>query len=293
MVNHEGFVEMTEGRIHYRIKGESGPPVVLLHGGGVDNGEWIWRWLAADLAANYRVYVPDHPKHGHSWPWRARADQQGQEDVLARLLDRWGLETVTLIGLSLGSTTAIGYALRHPQRVRSLVLTASGGIQDRVARHKVAYLALRTPMSWSMSRVMSPTSLRRWVRSAVRFADYVPEGDIDALADLAAEELDRKKSHKGHMFSDWNRFEIGPRRMRVDFRSRMSEITCPVLFVHGELDEAVPLPYPREAAAIAPQGRLEVIKGAGHFVPVERPREYADVVRAFLGRTIGPATTER
>ncbi|QVQ53627.1 alpha/beta hydrolase [Spiractinospora alimapuensis] len=284
---------MSEGRIHYRIQGESGSPVVLLHGAGIDNGAWIWRWLAPELAATHRVYVPDHPKHGQSWPWRARADQRGQEEVLARLLDHWELERATLVGLSLGSTTAIGYTLRHPDRVRSLVLTSCGGIQDRVPRHGLSYLALRTPLSWSVSRAMSPEALRRWVRREVRFADYVPEEDIDALADLAGEELERKRSHGGHMFSDWNRYEIGPRRMRVDFRGRLSEITCPVLLVHGELDEAVPLRYPREAADIAPQGRLEVIEGAGHFVPVERPREYSHVVRAFLDRDTGSAAAER
>lgn len=278
----ENTVDLPEGRIHYRIRGDSGPPVVLLHGGGVDNGDWIWRWLGPDLAMDHRVHIPDLPKHGHSWPWAARADQRGQEEFLARLLDHWELESATLIGLSLGSATAIGYTLRHPERVQRLVLASSGGIQERVARHTLAYLSLRTPFSWIIGRAMSPEALKQWVRRQVRFADYVPEADIDALAERAAEELRAKRAHRGHMFSDWNRFEIGPRRMRVDFRGRMSQITCPVLFVHGDRDEAVPLRYPREAANTAPHGHLEVIENAGHFIPVERPREFVAVVRGFV-----------
>lgn len=278
-------VDLPEGRIHYRMLGDSGPPVVLLHGGGVDNGDWIWRWLGPDLAADHRVHIPDHPKHGQSWPWHLRADQRGQEHFLGRLLDHWELDSATVIGLSLGSVTALGYALRHPSRVQRLVLTSTGGIQDRVRAHELAYLALRTPFSWLVGKSMTARYLERWVRNEVEFADYVPDCEIDALAELAAEELRTKRAHGGHMFSDWNRFEIGPRRMRVDFRDRMPELTCPTLFVHGERDEAVPVRYARQAARAAPGAQLVTIAGAGHFAPVERPHEYRDAVRAFLRNT--------
>lgn len=278
-------VDFPEGRIRYRVLGDSGPPVVLLHGGGIDNGDWIWRWLAPDLAADHRVHVPDHPKHGQSWPWHVRADQRGQEEFLGRLLDHLQLESATLVGLSLGSATALGYALRYPSRVRRLVLTSAGGIQDRVRAHELAYLMLRAPFSWLFGKSLTTGYLKQWVRDQVKFADSVPESEREALADLAAEELRTKRAHGGHMFSDWNRFEIGPRRMRVDFRARMPELSCPALFVHGERDEAVPLRYAREAAQATPRGRLVTVPDAGHFVPVERPREYRDAVRAFLHET--------
>lgn len=284
MIIHQ-TAELPEGTIHYRVMGESGPPVVLLHGGGIDNGDWMWRWLAPELAADHRVYVPDHPKHGQSWPWRARADQRGQEDMLDRMLDHWQVDAATMIGLSLGSATALGYTLRHPERVQRLVLTSSGGLQDRVQTHEIAWLSLRTPFSWLISRSMTGDAMRRWIRTKVAFADYVPSADVEALAEIAAEELLTKRAHGGHMFCDWNRFETAPRHHRANFLSRAPEIEQPVLFVHGENDSAVPLHYPREAAATAQRGQLAVIKNAGHFVPVERPREYGTVVQKFLAET--------
>ncbi len=278
-------VDLPGGRIHYRIMGKSGPPIVLLHGGGIDSGDWVWRWLAPDLATDHRVFVPDQPKHGRSWPWRTRAGQHVQEDMLGRMLDHWELESPTLIGLSLGSATGLGYALRSPERVSRLVLTSCGGIQDRVQSHELAWLSLRRPFSWLIGRSMTAESMRRWVRTKVRFADYVPRADIDALADIAAEELLTKRGHGGHMFCDWNRYETAPRHHRVNFTDRMGELTQPTIFIHGADDTAVPVRYPREAAAAAAQGQLAVIEDAGHFVPVERPREYADVVREFLADT--------
>lgn len=274
--------ELTNGTIHYRILGDSGPPVVLLHGGGIDNGAWMWRWLAPDLAADHRVYVPDHPKHGQSWPWRARADQRGQGDMLAAMMDHWEVDTATLIGLSLGAATALGYALRHPERVHRLVPTSAGGLQHRLENHELAWLSLRTPVSWLIARGISAQSIRKWVRTKLAYAEYLSSADIETLADLAAEELRTKREHGGHVFCDWNRFETAPRHHRVNFMNRIHELTQPVLFVHGEDDAAVLLRYPREAAATVPQGRLSVIARAGHFVPVERPREYAAVVREFL-----------
>ncbi|GAB3451354.1 alpha/beta hydrolase [Streptomonospora sediminis] len=275
-------VELEEGRITYRVLGESGRPVVLLHGGGLDNGGWTWRWLAPELATDHRVFVPDHPKHGGSWPWKGRADQRGQEYILERLLDHWGLESATLIGLSLGSATSLGFALRRPERVDRLVLTSCGGIQDRVASHELAYLSLRTPMSWLLTRMCTPSGLERWVLTHVAFSDDVPAEEITELAAMAAEEYRAKRRWNGHMFCDWNRFEIGFRRMRTDFMARVGNLSCPVLFVHGAEDSAVPVRFPREAAGRVSHGRLEVIEGAGHFVPIERPTEYGAVVRSFL-----------
>lgn len=281
MITHQ-TAQLPDGTIHYRILGDAGPPVVLMHGGGIDNGDWTWHWLAPELARDHRVHVLDHPRHGHSWPWHARADQRGQEDMLERMLDHWQLDAATLVGLSLGAATALGHALRHPDRVQRLVLTSCGGLQHRVQTHEIAWLSLRTPLSWLISRAMTPEATRRWIRSNVAFADYVPAADNDALADLAAEEVVIKREHGGHIFSDWNRFETAPRHHRANFLSRIPELSQPVLFVHGENDSAVPLRYPRQAATAAPRGQLAVIEGAGHFVPVERPREYGAVVRTFL-----------
>lgn len=278
-------VDLPDGTIHYRIMGESGPPLVLLHGGGIDNGDWMWRWLAPDLATDHRVFVPDHPKHGQSWPWRTRAGQRVQQDTLARMLDHWDLESPTLIGLSLGSATSLGFALDNPDRVSRLVLTSCAGLQDRVQAHELAWLSLRRPFSWLIGRSMSAEGMRRWVRTKVAFAEYVPSDDIDALADIAADELLTKRRHGGHMFCDWNRYETGPRHHRVNFTDRIPELAQPALFVHGADDRAVPVRHPGEAATTAPQGQLAVIEDAGHFVPVERPREYVAVVRKFLADT--------
>lgn len=282
----DGFVrrgiDVDHGHLSYQTAGRSGPAVVLLHGASLDNGSITWRPLAEDLTRDHRVFAPDLPKHGHSWPWRARADQRGLEEVLLRLMDHWRLPQATLIGLSLGATVSLGTALRAPDRVERLVLASCGGIQPRVSAHELSYLSLRAPVSWALTRMQTAASLRGFARSKLPFADDVTEAEIDRLAAAYVAEYAAKRRHGGHVFSDWNRFEIGPRRMRTDHTPRLGELACPTLFLHGADDRAVPVALARDAAHRVRQGRLEVVAGAGHFLPQDHPRQVTSIVRSFL-----------
>ncbi|HLT11641.1 MAG TPA: alpha/beta fold hydrolase [Micromonosporaceae bacterium] len=277
-----GRVGMAEGSVAYRSGGRDGPAVILLHGASLDNGSITWRHVAEDLVTDHRVFAPDLPKHGESWPWHGRADQEALERVLLELMDHLELSAATLVGLSLGAAVSLGVARRAPDRVERMVLASAGGIQDRVTAHELAYLSLRTPVSWALTRAQSARSLERFARRRLPFADDVTEAEIDRLAAAYVAEYTAKRRHGGHVFSDWNRFEIGPRRMRTNHLPHLSEVSCPTLFVHGEEDTSVPVRLAREAAECMPQGRLEVVAGAGHFVAQDHPREVVRLVRTFM-----------
>jgi pimeloyl-ACP methyl ester carboxylesterase len=274
-------LDFAEGHISYQVHG-SGQPVVFLHGASLDNGSITWRHVARDLSDDHLVYSPDLPKHGESWPWSARADQSGLESVVLRMLDAWDLSSVTIVGLSMGATVGLGVALNHPDRVNRLVLASCGGIQDRVGAHELSYLSLRTPVSWTLTRLQSAKSLTQFARNRLPYAKYITEDDIDRLTSAYLTEYESKRQHGGHLFSDWNRFEIGPRRMHTNHLPRIEELTCPTLFVHGSRDEAVPAELAIKAADTAERARAEIIEGAGHFLPQDHPAETVRIVRRFL-----------
>lgn len=278
-------VDFEDGRISYLRGGADGRAVVLLHGASLDNGSTTWRRVAEDLATDHRVFSPDLPKHGDSWPWRARAGQRALEDAVIGLMDHWELSSATLIGLSLGATVSLGTALRVPHRVDRLVLASCGGIQHRVRAHELAYLSLRTPFSWALSRAQTKRSIDAFARVKLPYAPDVTEAEVDWLATAYIAEFESKKRHGGHLFSDWNRFEIGPGRMRTNHMPRLSEIPCPALFIHGEKDDAVPVALAQEAVQRVLGGRLEVVPDAGHFVAQDHPREVVQLVRDFLDET--------
>jgi pimeloyl-ACP methyl ester carboxylesterase len=114
------LVQAGDVRLAYR---ESGPdpaaPVVLLHALGEDSSDWDG--VAAALSQTCHVYAVDLRGHGRSG-WPGRYSLPLLRDDVARFLDALGLGQVTLIGHSIGGAVAYLLAMRHPERVKRMVL---------------------------------------------------------------------------------------------------------------------------------------------------------------------------
>ncbi|MBA8825182.1 pimeloyl-ACP methyl ester carboxylesterase [Saccharopolyspora lacisalsi] len=273
-------VEFPAGKIRYHRAGSGGPAVVLLHGGGVDNGLLSWRHAVPTLAVDHRVYIPDLPGQGGSTGWRGRANQRTLEEVLRWLLDTWGVHEAVLVGLSLGGSVATGFALRHPHRVRGLVLVDAGGLQHRMHHHLAHYLLTRT--RFVDSAVAKTLGLHRSLtrsfltRGVLADTDQVP-GMEEVLGEVHAEIRNRKS-----VFTDWQRDAIGRRAMKVNHLPQLERLRCPTMLVHGERDTVVPVSVAREAAGAIPGSKLRVISGAGHWPNRERPNEFNALLREFV-----------
>ncbi|MDR7301148.1 alpha/beta fold hydrolase [Haloactinomyces albus] len=276
-IDHSTF---PAGTIRYYRAGSSGPPIVLLHGGGVDNGLLAWRHAIPALAVDHRVHVPDLPGRGGSVDWTGRADQRNLEEVLRWLLDSWGLDDATLVGLSLGGSVATGFALRHPHRVRGLILVGSGGMQPRVDNQLLLHLLLRTrfagPLIARLLRLNRGFSRRYLARGA--FAGSEPITDLERIIDEVHAEL----RTCGSVFTDWMTDAVGRRSMQVNHLPHLNRIHCPTMFIHGEQDAMVPVASAREASGAVPDAQLRVVSGAGHWVNREKPNEFNAALREFL-----------
>ena len=114
---------------HYHDQG-SGFPLLMLHGSGPGVSAWAnWRLVLPALAKQRRVIAPDLVGFG----WTARpADESYSLDGWVThalgVLDALGIEQADLVGNSFGGALAIALAVRHPQRVRRLVLMGSVGV---------------------------------------------------------------------------------------------------------------------------------------------------------------------
>lgn len=118
------FVEVDGVRLHYTIRGE-GPPLVLLHGNGSMIDELQSSGLIDLLAQHYRVVAFDRPGFGYSErPANRRWSPSAQAAVLAFALERLGVDRATIVGHSWGTLVALALALDHPDRVRGLVLVS-------------------------------------------------------------------------------------------------------------------------------------------------------------------------
>ena len=100
-------------------KSGSGPPLVILHGlfGSADN----WYSIAKDLEGSFTLYLVDQRNHGDS-PHSSVWNYEVMVEDVRELLDTEGLDSVYLMGHSMGGKTAMNFAVRYPGRVRRLIV---------------------------------------------------------------------------------------------------------------------------------------------------------------------------
>ncbi len=142
LLDHPGIlsrrVRLASGaNVHYMTAGETGPAVVLLHGGIVgSSGLAGWRFMLPFLAAQgYRVYAPDRPGFGFAdtrpehWPTKG---WKSYVEFLDQFADALCLDKFYLSGNSMGAQNSIYYMCNHPERVISCALIATAAMADIV-----------------------------------------------------------------------------------------------------------------------------------------------------------------
>jgi pimeloyl-ACP methyl ester carboxylesterase len=259
--------------VRYRVAGE-GPPVVLLHGIGLDAGGVSWRHALPALAAEHRVYAPDLPGHGESGKPRRRYTTQFFRAVLESFLDAFDLDDAALVGVSMGGCLALGHALDHP--VDQLVLVDSYGLGADAPWRAPAWAMLQTPFAhgaWWRSVAATRGSVRAHLTTLT--GSSPPDGLVDdvyrAVQDAAV----------GRTVATWQRSEFRATGLKTDYRDRLDDLEAETLFVHGTADPLIPS-YWSERAADAVGGELALFDGVGHWLPREQPERFNRSVRAFL-----------
>ena len=246
-------------RIYHESVGE-GPAVVLTHGLGGNHAVW-WRQVRA-LARERRVVTWDQRGFGNSSRQTGAVGPEPAVGDLAALLDHLAIDRADIVGQSMGGWVAMGFAIRHPERVRSLVLADSpGGVLTEDVRH-----AARE----ARARVRTDGGLGRHPALGDRFCVEHPDEAI--LYELIGSFGD--KPADGEMIE-----LLSACRWPLDDVAR---VAVPVLLVCGEHDPMAPPAGVRAVAAVLRDARVEVIPGCGHSPYYEAPDAWNAAVIRFL-----------
>ncbi|MEV4073787.1 alpha/beta fold hydrolase [Nonomuraea fuscirosea] len=274
------YLASPEGRLHVHSAGEPGaPPVLLLSGAGVDNALLSWRHLIPVLAGGHHVLALDWPKQGRSRPWSGRVTHERMLRCVTDVLDRFGLRSAALVGLSQGGALALATAIEHPGRVDRLVALAPAGILSfPPVVHQALWLTAKLPLLNSVLPTAMLGSRERIAGFARKALFAGPVRDFEDVID----EIEAEVREGGAGSSDWQNASIGPLRMRVDLRPRLREIVCPTLIIQGDKDVGVPPARARDAAALIPGGRFELLRGVGHWSNRQVPAQVNALVAGFL-----------
>jgi pimeloyl-ACP methyl ester carboxylesterase len=274
-------------RVGYRMAGR-GPAVVLVH--GLAGSSTTWREVMPTLASGHTVIAPDLLGHGESAKPRGDyslgAHASGVRDLLVAL----GIERATFVGHSLGGGIAMQLAYQYPQRAERLVLVASGGLGKEVN------LLLRA-VALPGSELVMPVLLSGQMHRAF---DAVGEllGRLGLKLSVRQKEI--WKSYTGlsevggrTAFIHTVRSVIDPMGQRVSAHDRLYlAAEVPTLVVWGTGDQIIPVEHAYAAHALMPGSRLQVIEGAGHFLPFENAPAFLDALLPFLRETEPAHATE-
>jgi len=260
--------------IHYRTGG-SGPPLLFLHGIGLDAASVSWRHALPALSGQRTVYAPDLPGHGESdKPDRSYTTAYYLETV-TEFLDAIDVAEPAIAGLSMGGALALGYAL-DGGAVERLVLVDSYGLGADAYWRTAASGVLQTPMVGNMLW-QGVSSSKPAIRTGLRSmgATEPPQqlvDDVDAVVDRRTVRAMRR----------WQRSEFQRRGFRTNYVDRLAEIDVPTLLIHGDEDPLLPPSWSQRAAAALSDSELEIVENCGHNPPRERPEWFNQTVQSFL-----------
>ncbi|MGI8665416.1 MAG: alpha/beta fold hydrolase [Jatrophihabitans sp.] len=259
----------------------SGPAVLFVH--GLLGSNQNWSHLMGELAADRRLIAPDLFGHGASAKPMGDYSLGAHAATLRDLLDRLGIDTVTLVGHSLGGGVAMQFGYLFPERVERLVLVSSGGLGREVS------LLLRSATLPGAELVL-PVIASRWVRArAATLAGYLGRIGLRPSSDLAEAwrgfvslgEADSRRA-----FLATTRAVIDPGGQTVTARDHLPPaVPVPVLLVWGARDRIIPSWHAAAAQQGFPGSRIEIFEGAGHFPHLEQPERFSQLLREFISAT--------
>ncbi len=227
--------------------------LVLVHGTRVSGIQWAAhrRWLEPE----FEVVTPDLPRHGRSVdiPFTMATAVETVAQAVESAPD--GIPVV-LAGHSLGGYVAMTYASQHSERLAGLVLIGSTAVP------KGPGAAVYRALGWA-TEAAGPERM-------TRLNDRI-------LSRISPPEVAGPIRSEGYYFADipamWAEVMAGGRPELLD------TVTCPVLIVHGTLDQVAI--NSRQYAAHAPDGRVRTIRRGSHLMPLTHPWKTSAIIAEF------------
>jgi pimeloyl-ACP methyl ester carboxylesterase len=258
------ILERQGARIFYETEGQ-GPAILLGHSLLCDNR--MWEGVAPELARTHRVININVRGHGGSTAPHPFTLEDLAGDWLA-ILDREGIESAVLCGLSMGAMTALRVALAAPERVRGLILLDTSA-DPEVPPKRIQYAAMIELVRafGHIDFIYKIVKRIMFSETTLRERPWIAQREIYRMKEKDAHQL----YHAVHAVFD-----------RGTVLDRVPQINAPALVMVGADDVATPPIRSERLAAALPNARLHVIPGAGHLSALEAPSAVIREISEFL-----------
>jgi pimeloyl-ACP methyl ester carboxylesterase len=263
------------GPVEYRIDGESGPYLLMIHGGpgGYDQTDALFRDM---LGKGFRVISFSRPGYLRT-PVQDGKTFEEQADLAAALLDNLHVQKAAVLGYSAGGPVAIHLAARHPDRVWGLILECAvtkewaispGNFQEKIF---FGYLMYSNPFLWA-SDITGQLAPRLMGMSTIEMESTLDKAEQKKLMESIMKD-DRRVAVLRDMVKSMSPEELRKDGMDNDIEQLgkvrdlpLDRIKAPALIIHGTSDADVPVDNARYASTKIPGSELYLVKGGFHVM---------------------------
>jgi len=262
------FININNFRLHYVFEG-SGPPLILLHGGGT----WLYSFHKniPALTRHFSVYAMDIPGHGYTRDLNREVtyDFETVCDATCQFMDAMKIEKAHIAGHSWGGGWAIYFAGKHPERVLKLVLMDASGIN----RHeRLAWELLKYPV---IGEILTHLLTRYSVKRGLRLSFYDQSLVTDELVEMVHAPLKNRDNRNAQLLYSRN----------LDWGKTISvlpDIRIPSLIIWGKQDRYIDVKFGIKMQQLMPDARILIIDACGHSSHNECPETVNRLITDFL-----------
>lgn len=256
----------------YTVRSAGGGPALLLLHGFTGSSE-TWASFVPDLSRHWRVIAPDLPGHGGTPP-PADVHTYRMDDCahdIASLLDVLDVEQAIVVGYSMGGRLALHFAVRFPERVRTLVLeSASPGIVDPNERRA------RREQDEKLARFIEERGMKAFVDRWEQLPLFATQARLPAPV--------RQRLRRRRLAQTAAGLAASLRTMgagvTLPLQRELPAVDVPVLLLAGALDQKY-CQIAKNAALSLPRGTVQIVEDAGHAVHLEQPDAWLELVMGF------------
>lgn len=272
MESVKGYAQLSNVKMYYEMAGE-GEALLLIH--GIDSDSRLWDDQFEAFSRLYKTIRFDLRGFGHT-PMPP-GDFQLLDD-LRDLLDELKVESAHILGYSYGGTVAPSFALKYPNKVKSLILTGAG-LVGHTWSEEVAHYFKSFQEAFQARNTEEMMRLLKWK------SVYGPYRVEDGLTSIC-NKLERMFAHALSIPREGRPLPTG------DPRGQLEQITVPTLILTGELDFADYHQIADFYTKQIPDSSAIIIPGVAHLMNLENPPEFNRLVLDFLSTVTAESRTQ-
>lgn len=254
------YVNITQGQVHYQREG-SGEPLLLLHQTRMSSEEYSE--MIPILAKTHQVVAMDLLGHGNSVTPPSDYTIEDHAKAITYFLDALGVEKTSIVGHHVGARIAVELAANWPERVNKLILSGCPWYTEEQRR------ALEGDWKYHRWKITEDNSFLVGLGEANKRL-WGPNIDAKALCKILGISLQNLSSS----------YNIHEAVFKHDIDPRLRMVGCPTLLLSGSEDVFYDKLEP--ISRLIPRSRTQVIDGAGGYICLQKPKEFAEAIVDFL-----------